>query len=282
MDGLIIINKEKEMTSHDVVSRLRRILKTKKVGHCGTLDPNVDGVLVCCINKGCKIASQLVLDSKVYEVTMQLGFSTTTQDLEGDIVEKKEYQNEYTIEEIKDTILSFVGKQKQIPSIYSAIKVNGKKLYEYARNNEEVEIPIRDIEIFSIDNISIENNTFKFRAHCSSGTYIRSLCFDIGAKLNYPSVMTDLRRVSSGQFNINQSYTLKQVEDNQFSHVSIEEALGLPIIVLNEKQVIDTKNGKVLSKDINSDFIVVDENNNLIALMSKSIDGYSKVIRGLF
>lgn len=282
MDGLLIINKEKQMTSHDVVSKLRKILQTKKVGHCGTLDPNVDGVLVCCINKGCKIASQLVLDSKIYEVSMKLGFSTTTQDLEGDIVESKQYQNEYSNQEIEKTILSFLGKQKQIPSIYSAIKVNGKKLYEYARNNEEVEIPIRDIEIFDISDIKINNDEFKFIVHCSSGTYIRSLCYDIGKKLNYPSVMTDLRRLQSGHFNIKDSYTLDEVRENKFSFVSIEDALNLPIVVLNEKETIDTKNGKVLKSNMDSNFIVKDQNNELVALMEKSKNGYAKVIRGLF
>lgn len=282
MDGLLIINKEKQMTSHDVVSKLRKILQTKKVGHCGTLDPNVDGVLVCCINKGCKIASQLVLDSKIYEVSMKLGFSTTTQDLEGDIVESKQYQNEYSNQEIEKTILSFLGKQKQIPSIYSAIKVNGKKLYEYARNNEEVEIPIRDIEIFDISDIKINNDEFKFIVHCSSGTYIRSLCYDIGKKLNYPSVMTDLRRLQSGHFNIKDSYTLDEVRENKFSFVSIEDALNLPIVVLSEKETIDTKNGKVLKSNMDSNFIVKDQNNELVALMEKSKNGYAKVIRGLF
>ena len=146
MDGIILINKPSGMTSHDVVNKLRKILKTKKVGHCGTLDPDATGVLVVCVNKATKVLQFLTSDSKEYIATLSLGTSTDTYDASGKVLEKKEYSG-LDKQVIIDCLNNFVGKQIQKPPIYSAIKVNGKKLYEYARNGEEVEIPTREVEI---------------------------------------------------------------------------------------------------------------------------------------
>ncbi|MEG0364760.1 MAG: tRNA pseudouridine(55) synthase TruB, partial [Erysipelotrichales bacterium] len=202
MNGIILVNKEAGMTSHDVIFKLRKILKTKKIGHCGTLDPLAKGVLVCLVNNATKLSNFLVLDSKEYTATFKLGEATTTQDLAGEVVETKEYQNEYSKEDILKVLEQYKGKQMQTPSIYSAIKVNGKKLYEYARANQEVEIPTREINIYDIKLIDFENDLITINVKCSSGTYIRSLCYDIANTLNYPGVLTNLVREQSGSFKI--------------------------------------------------------------------------------
>ena len=193
MDGIILVNKPKGMTSHDVVNKLRKILHTKKVGHCGTLDPDASGVLVVCINKATKVLQFLTSENKEYITTLNLGTSTDTYDASGVVLEIKEYQS-IDNDKIINCIKSFVGEQVQKPPMYSAIKVNGKKLYEYARAGEAVEIPERTINIDYIDVLEIKNNLIKFKVGCSKGTYIRSLCFDIAAALGYPGHMQELVR----------------------------------------------------------------------------------------
>ncbi len=229
MNGIIVINKESNMTSFDCVNIAKKVFSTKKIGHTGTLDPLATGVLVLCIDDATKLVPFLESDSKIYEAELTLGYSTTTQDLEGEVVDKKlvSYIEESTID---DVLNSFIGKISQTPSIYSAIKVNGKKLYEYARSNKEVEIPSRNIEIYSIERISdIEylNNECKFsiRCHVSKGTYIRSLCFDIAARLGYPGVMSKLVRIQSGIFNINDANSLDDLKNNNVNIISMKDAL---------------------------------------------------------
>ena len=211
MDGIILINKPLNCTSHDVVNKVRKICHTKKVGHCGTLDPLASGVLVLCINKATKALQFITSEDKEYIATITLGKATDTYDLEGKITSEKEYQNDLTLKQVEETIKTFLGKQKQVPPIYSAIKVNGKKLYEYARNNEKVEIEPRDIEIYSLELLSFEKNEIKIRTHCSKGTYIRSLCVDIASALGYPGVMSSLIRTKSGHFALEDCITLEDL-----------------------------------------------------------------------
>ena len=177
MDGIILINKPKEWTSHDIVNKVKKILN-EKVGHTGTLDPMATGVLPLLVGKGTLCSKYLINHNKTYKVKLELGKKTDTADTEGKIVEEKEVLNK------------FLGKQEQIPPIYSAIKVNGKKLYEYARKGQTVEIKPRQIEIYSIELLSIDKNLkqIEFKVSCSKGTYIRSLCEDIGNKLRNCSI----------------------------------------------------------------------------------------------
>ena len=193
MDGILLINKPVGYTSHDIVGIVRKKLHTKKVGHCGTLDPDATGVLVVCVNKATKAIQFLMSDTKVYRATLSLGKSTDTYDASGKILEEKEV-GQISKAQVIDVLNSFLGKSKQKPPIYSAIKVNGKKLYEYARNGEEVEIKERDIEIMMIELIDFSNNEIVFDVKCSKGTYIRSLCVDIAKKLGYPGHMSHLER----------------------------------------------------------------------------------------
>lgn len=190
MDGIILINKPKEWTSHDIVNKVKKILN-EKVGHTGTLDPMATGVLPLLVGKGTLCSKYLINHNKTYKVKLELGKKTDTADTEGKIVEEKEVTNkmlEKTV--IKEVLNKFLGKQEQIPPIYSAIKVNGKKLYEYARKGQTVKIKSRQIEIYSIELLSIDKKLkqIEFEVSCSKGTYIRSLCEDIGNKLRNCSI----------------------------------------------------------------------------------------------
>ena len=228
MDGVILINKEKSFTSHDVVSIVKKITKSK-VGHTGTLDPNATGVLPLLLGEGTKISKYLINHNKEYEAVIQLGKKTTTADVEGDIVEEKDVPNN-VYEKCEVVLKSFIGKQKQVPPIYSAIKVNGKKLYDYARAGKSIEIAPRDIEIYDIDIIKVDqkNKQISFRVRCSQGTYIRSLCEDIAVKLGTVGFMKELKRTMVGDFRIENAVTIKELQsklnENDLSDIiSIEE-----------------------------------------------------------
>lgn len=240
MDGIIIINKEKEYTSHDVVAKVKKILNEKKVGHTGTLDPNATGVLPILLGKGTKLSKYLINHNKIYETTLKLGEKTDTADIEGKIIEEKDVKKENLSEEnIVKILQKFIGKSKQVPPMYSAIKVNGKKLYEYARKGQTIEIKPREIEIYSIELLNINNNEITFRVHCSKGTYIRTLCENIAEKLETVGYMKDLKRIEVGEFNIKNSITLKELEiKKEKAVISIEDFLkDKNTITLNIKKL---------------------------------------------
>jgi len=278
MDGILLVNKPAGMTSHDVVNKVRKVLHTKKVGHCGTLDPDATGVLVLCVGKATKALQFLMSEDKEYIATLSLGTATDTYDSSGTVLEEKEFKG---VENVEQTLLSFLGKQKQIPPIYSAIKVNGKKLYEYARNNEDIEIQPRDIEIFDIHLLNHVNHEITFQVSCSKGTYIRSLCVDIARKLDYPGHMSKLIRSRSGHFSLEDCYDLKDIEDNHFSLLSLEEAF-----LDFEKYVIEDENivfhGKMIKSNIDHQVVVVNKENRVLAVYGPNGSGYLKSIRGLF
>ena len=238
MDGIILVNKPSGMTSHDVVNKLRRILKTKKVGHCGTLDPDATGVLVVCVNKATKVLQFLTSESKEYVATLSLGTSTDTYDASGKIIETKEF-HALDNNEIVACFNNFIGSQEQKPPIYSAIKVNGKKLYEYARAGEQVEVPTRSVTVNHLEILQIENNLIKFKVGCSKGTYIRSLCYDLAKALGYPGHMKDLIRTKSGNFSLENCFTLEQIENGEYTTVSLEEALNsYQQLVVDDEKII--------------------------------------------
>ncbi len=280
MNGIIIINKPAGMTSHDVVNQIRKIFKTKKVGHCGTLDPDATGVLVVAINKATKILQFLTADSKEYIATLSLGTATDTYDASGKIIEQKEFQP-LSKEIILKTLSSFKGIQEQIPPMHSAIKVKGKKLYEYARNHETVEIPKRTIEIKDIELLSVDSNLIQFKVACSKGTYIRSLCYDIAKKLNYPGHMAALIRSKSGIFSIEDAYTLKQIEHGEFELLTIEQALSnYPKLVVDDENIVF--HGKKIKSNIDHQVAIYNQNNQLLAIYGPDGNGYLKNIRGLW
>ncbi|OUQ09260.1 tRNA pseudouridine(55) synthase TruB [Erysipelatoclostridium sp. An15] len=280
MDGVIIVNKPAGMTSHDVVNRIRKIFKTKKVGHCGTLDPDATGVLVVAVNKATKLLQFLTADNKEYIATLSLGTATDTYDASGEVTATKEYVP-ISDKKILACLNSFVGKQEQIPPMHSAIKVKGKKLYEYARNNETVEIPKRVITIDYIELISIVDNLVKFKVGCSKGTYIRSLCFDIAKKLDYPGHMYSLIRSKSGNFSLSDSYSLEEIENGEFEMLSMEEALSnYPKLVVDDENII--YHGKKIKSKINHQVAIYNQNNKVLAIYGPDGNGYLKNIRGLW
>lgn len=280
MDGVIIVNKPAGMTSHDVVNRIRKIFKTKKVGHCGTLDPDATGVLVVAVNKATKLLQFLTADNKEYIATLSLGTATDTYDASGQVTATKEYVP-ISDKKILACLNSFVGEQEQIPPMHSAIKVKGKKLYEYARNNEMVEIPKRVITIDYIELISIVDNLVKFKVGCSKGTYIRSLCFDIAKKLDYPGHMYSLIRSKSGNFSLSDSYSLEEIENGEFEILSMEEALSnYPKLVVDDENII--YHGKKIKSKINHQVAIYNQNNKVLAIYGPDGNGYLKNIRGLW
>ncbi len=256
MDGIIVINKPKGCTSHDIVYKVKKILN-EKVGHTGTLDPMAEGVLPLLIGKGTQCSKYLINHDKKYQVKLQLGAKTDTADSEGEIIEEKNV-DEKILEEshIKEILTSFLGKQEQKPSIYSAIKVKGKKLYEYARKGENVEIPSRTIEIYSINLIKIDKSekTIEFIVKCSKGTYIRSLCEDIATKLGTIGYMKELKRLEVGNFKIDNSLTIEELEEKIIKSekylITIEEFFNnKKEIYLGEKDLIKFLNGVKLKNE---------------------------------
>ena len=214
MDGIIVVDKPKGCTSHDIVYKVKKITNSK-VGHTGTLDPMATGVLPLLIGKGTLCSKYLINHDKIYQAKIQLGQKTDTADAEGEIVEEQEVGNLSEVG-IKEILKTFVGKQEQMPPMYSAIKVNGKKLYEYARKGQTVEIQPRQIEIYDIKLMELdsENNQLQFQVSCSKGTYIRSLCEDIAKRLGTVGYMCELNRVQVGDFNINNSVTVEELQEN--------------------------------------------------------------------
>ncbi len=217
-NGVIIVNKEAGFTSHDVVAKLRGILKQKKIGHTGTLDPDATGVLPVCLGHATKLCDMLTDKDKTYEAVMLLGKVTDTQDITGKIIEECDIvsmreQNNISDEHILEAISSFIGEYSQIPPMYSALKVNGKKLYELARDGIEIERQPRTVFINSIENIVIDFPRVTMTVSCSKGTYIRTLCHDIGSKLGCGACMESLKRTRVSSFTIGDALTLSQISE---------------------------------------------------------------------
>ena len=208
--GIINVYKEKGFTSFDVVAKLRGILKTKKIGHTGTLDPDAEGVLPVCIGRATKVCDILTDKDKVYEAVMLLGVETDTQDTSGEVL--KELPVEVSEEDVKEAILSFVGEYAQVPPMYSALKVNGKKLYELAREGKTVERKARNVQIFSIEILEIDLPRVRMSVHSSKGTYIRTLCHDVGQKLGCGGCMDKLLRTKVGVFELADTLKLAEID----------------------------------------------------------------------
>ena len=269
MNGLLIINKPKGYTSHDVVNVLRKKLNTKKVGHTGTLDPNATGVLPILVGAATKISKYLIEHEKTYIATIVLGKKTDTGDIEGKIIEEDSNLMDVDENELEKVIKSFLGKQTQIPPMYSAIKVDGKKLYEYAREGKTVEVKPREIEILDINLIGYENNEIEFSVRCSKGTYIRTLCEDIAKKLGTIGYMKELQRTSVNEFNIEDSISLEELENINVLEkiISIEEIFkDKPIIDLNNRKLELFLNGVQLTHDLEDELYRIYNNNNFIGL----------------
>jgi tRNA pseudouridine55 synthase len=288
LEGVLLLNKPVGMTSHDCVAKMRRLAKTKKVGHTGTLDPDVTGVLPICLGRATKIVEYLTASSKTYEAEVTIGFSTTTEDSSGEEVEKTSVNTPITKEEVEQVLHSMLGSIEQIPPMYSAVKVKGKKLYEYARAGIEVERPMRVITISELLLISDVNNDgnltkFRFRVTCSKGTYVRTLAVMIGERLGYPAHMSHLIRTKSGEFDLADCLTFAEIEEAieqgtlQDSLLTIGDALkDLPKLIIHDTLAEKVKNGAVLELpsefqeyEVGAPIAVYGEDGRCIAIYAK-------------
>lgn len=241
MDKLLVVNKEKNLTSRDIVNNLTKIFNTKKIGHTGTLDPIATGVLVCLFGKYTKLVDLLTSLDKEYIAEIKLGIKTDTGDITGSIIENKSFN--ITKDNIIKVFEKFPQKYEQTVPKYSAVKINGKKLYEYARNNIEIELPKREVSIFSLELIDYEKDIIKFKTHVSKGTYIRSLIEDICEKLGTIGTMNNLIRTKQGGFDIEDSFILDDIKNGNFKFQNIHEFLKYPSIEINDELIKIIKNG---------------------------------------
>lgn len=277
--GILNVYKEKGYTSHDVVAKLRRITGQKKIGHTGTLDPDAVGVLPVCLGKGTKLCSLLTDKSKTYEAVLLLGTTTDTQDISGQVL-KTGYTLTLTEDTVREAVLSFVGDYEQLPPMYSAIKINGKKLYELAREGKDVERKTRRVEIQGIDILEMNLPRVKMSVACSKGTYIRTLCHDIGEKLGCGGCMEALVRTRVGRFAIEESLTLETIERRKDEGAL--EACVIPVdemfseygkaIVNAQAETVARNGGDLSEKDVDGSLTdkdtvrLYDEKGHFIAL----------------
>lgn len=276
MNGILLVNKEEGITSRDVVNKVSKILGTKKVGHTGTLDPLATGVLVLCIGEATKLNELLTSTYKEYEAEVILGLLTDTLDITGNIL--KEESVTFTREQIIHALEKRTGKYLQEVPIYSAVKVNGKKLYEYARNNEIVELPKREVDIKKLELISdikYENGKVIFSIRClvSKGTYIRALVNDLATLLDTVGVMSKLKRTYQGRFSIDDCYSIKNIENNNYKLISINEVLAeFKTVKVDNNLKFKINNGSIIDNKWNEKEIVFSDNNDNILALYKIYD----------
>ena len=280
MNNIIVINKEKGYTSRDIVNIAQKVYKTKKVGHTGTLDPIAEGVLIICMNKALKVAEFITSDIKEYIATLTLGFETDTLDITGKTIYTS--SKKVNKEEVKKVLNDFIGKYNQEGPKYSAVKVNGKKLYEYARNNIDIKLPKKEVTIYNIELISdITDNKFKIKCLVSKGTYIRSLIRDIGRKLETYATMDSLIRTKQGEIDISMTSSIKELKENKAKTYKIDEILKLPKIKITDETILKkVKNGANIDVDIKDNKVfIVDKLDNIIAIYEKINKNEAKLLK---
>lgn len=268
MNGVLVVDKPKGKTSREVVNEVVKVLNTKKVGHTGTLDPLATGVLVLCIGKATKLVDVITGKDKEYLADVKLGVLTDTLDTDGNVIEKRKC----TINKDKlDTVLkSFLGKYNQEVPVYSAVRKNGKRLYEYARKNKMVDLPKRIVEIKNIELLELKEEQYKFKVTVSKGTYIRSLIKDINDKLGVIGVMSDLRRIRQGDFDISDAFTLEDIKSNKHKLLSITDVLkGENCVIIDDNLFEVIKHGGIINNVYNKDLVTFMYNGNVIAIYKK-------------
>lgn len=290
MNGIINVNKPLKMTSHDVVYRLRKILSVKKIGHTGTLDPDASGVLPMCVGRATKTADMLTAQDKQYVAEVTMGSATDTLDASGKITASADVN--VSEEDIRRIVAGFIGETEQIPPMFSAVKINGKKLYELARKGEEAERKPRKIRInqIEIQNIDLPHKKFVMKVDCSKGTYIRTLCDDIGRKLGCYAHLSQLTRTRSGRFDISQSYTLEEIErmftDGDMTFLTpIDEVFNeYEKLILTQTKAYKMCNGAKVSVQGVCDgkiYRVYDENGNFLTI-SQAENGFMKILKTFY
>lgn len=266
MNGVIVVNKPKGITSRDVVNKLVKVFGTKSIGHIGTLDPMATGVLVCLIGKYTKLGSIMVNHDKEYIATFKLNVLTDTLDIEGKVLDTAD--KKISLEDMQGAIEHFNGLtyMQEVP-IYSAVKVNGKKLYDYARSNEDVILPKKEVTIYKLELVSFEDEV-KIKCKVSKGTYIRALIRDICAYLGTYGVMTDLVRTKLGDYDISDAYSLDEISDGTYKLYSLEDIFDLDVRYINDDNHKQIYNGNIV-KDKNSNYILYKEGDKAVAFYTR-------------
>ena len=271
-DGILLIDKPSGMTSHDVVNKIGKSLGTKKVGHTGTLDPLATGLMVVCVNKATKLVELLTNHDKSYLVKVKLGLKTDTYDITGKVLEEN-YNYSFDIEKLQNILESFIGKYEQEVPIYSAIKVNGRKLYEYARNNETITLPKHLVEIKEIKLLDYDKESFSFNVLVSKGTYIRSLVNDISNKVGILMTMQELRRITVDKFSIENAIKLENVSYDNL--IDVKKVLDIPVITVSGILEKHISNGMKIVNTYNEKMVLfVNSNQENIAIYQEKDDGY--------
>lgn len=279
-DGIILVNKRKDWTSRDVVNKACRLLNTKKIGHCGTLDPFATGILILGVNKGTKILQFLENGRKKYIAKLKLGVLTETLDITGKEVENVPFET-YEKSKIIEVLQSFLGKSMQVTPKYSARKVDGKKLYEYARQGIEIEDIYREIEVFNIGLIEYKDNCITFLAEVSKGTYIRQLGLDIAKKLGTAGILEELERISVGNFTLDQAIDVEEITYDKI--YDYNKSLDfMPIVTVNGELLKMVSNGMTIRLNSNKEIVLIkNEKNENLAVYQKYKNGLYKSLRGL-
>lgn len=276
IDGILFVNKPKDMTSRDVVNRVSKIYHTKKVGHTGTLDPLATGVLILCLGKYTKLAQELTSEEKEYVVVMKLGYLTDTLDVTGTILKEKKVQ--VSQERICSVFQNFPKEYWQTVPLYSAVKINGKKLYEYARKNEEVELPKRKVQIKNLEILKIEKDTITFKTTVSKGTYIRSLIKDLASEMQEYGVMQELTRTKQGNFYLEDCYDLEDISENT-PLKKLEDIFSYPRVQITEEIKKRIQNGNVLYLEIDAPRVLLMDQENAVAIYEKCDSCYKMVFK---
>lgn len=275
-NGILMVNKPSGITSRDVINIVGKTLNTKKVGHTGTLDPMATGVLVLCLGNALKVCELITANDKEYIAKVILGIETETLDTTSPIINTK--KTNITKEEIEKVLNSFKGSYLQEVPKYSAVKINGKKLYEYAREGKEIELPKKMVTIYDIQLISDityynDTTSFYIKTTVSKGTYIRSLIRDIGYKLNTYGCMDSLERTRQGIFNIDNSNTLEEIKNNNYKLLSIEESLpNIPLVEVDNKTLFKIRNGVKLKKFFTGDMAIIKDKNKVVAIYKNDLN----------
>ena len=284
MNGIVIVDKPEGWTSQDVTARLRRVFNTRRIGHGGTLDPMATGVLPVFVGRATRGVEFFEHAEKTYEATLRLGLSTDTEDITGEVLETKEVS--VTKEDFLAVLLQFRGTIQQIPPMYSALKVNGQKLYDLARKGKEVERQPREITVFELECLEFTGNTARLRVRCSKGTYIRTLCKDIGQALGCGGCMAALRRVAAGEYTIDEAVPLQELLESDTPEAFLRPVDSLfrqyPAVTLTEKQALRCKNGNSFSiAKPDGTYRVYDSHGAFLAVSSVS-DGVMSTIKSFF
>lgn len=274
MNGIIVVNKEKDYTSRDVINILNKTFHTKKIGHTGTLDPIATGVLVVCIGKYTKLVDKITCYDKEYVASIKLGVKTDTLDISGNVLEENDNIN-INEQDVITTLNSFLGSSIQEVPKYAAVKVNGKKLYEYARNGEEIELPKREIQISEIELLKSNNEIIEFRCVVSKGTYIRSLIKDICDKLGVLGTMSSLKRTRQGCFEINNSYTLEEIKNGNYNLLNVNDIFPYVHYSLNDEEYFKVKNGVPIKLKKDDSYLILEYNKEIVAIYENK-DGVYK------